>query len=60
MDNLLVHDELTQQFNRRYFNAELAKYLESYHATEQCFCLAIVDIDFLKGSMMSTGMMSGM
>lgn len=48
MDEMLVHDELTQQFNRRYFNAELNKYLEQFSHTKERFSLAIIDIDFFK------------
>jgi len=48
MDQMLVLDELTQQYNRRYFNMQLSKHIERYRRHQAYFSLAIVDIDFFK------------
>lgn len=48
MDGMLIDDELTHQYNRRYFNAELSKQLMLFNRTPQPFCLAMLDIDLFK------------
>jgi diguanylate cyclase (GGDEF)-like protein len=48
MDELLIHDNLTNLYNRRYFDEQLVKYVELYKRSEQPFCVAIMDIDFFK------------
>jgi diguanylate cyclase (GGDEF)-like protein len=48
MDDLLDTDELTQQPNRRYFNAQLARFTELFKSNQEIFSLAVLDIDHFK------------
>jgi len=48
MDDMLLIDELTQQNNRRYFNAQLSKHAELYKVNQEHFSLAMMDIDNFK------------
>jgi len=49
MDTMLTEDELTKQYNRRYFNTELSKHLMLFDTNNQpVFCLATIDIDLFK------------
>jgi len=45
---MLDLDELTQQYSRRYFNAQLTKHVQQYQHSQQYFSIAIMDIDYFK------------
>lgn len=48
MDEMLIHDELTKQHNRRYFDTQLSRYLALFQRTQERFCVAMIDIDYFK------------
>lgn len=48
MDEMLIHDDLTKQYNRRYFTDQLSRHLALLQRKQQNFCVAIIDIDFFK------------
>lgn len=48
MDDMLIHDELTKQHNRRYFDAQLSRYFSLFQRSGQHFCVAMVDVDYFK------------
>jgi len=47
-DEMLVHDELTKQHNRRYFDTQLSRYLSLFQRNADCFSVALLDIDYFK------------
>lgn len=48
MEELLIHDELTQQNNRRYFDTQLTQFLALFKRSQQHFSIAVLDIDYFK------------
>jgi diguanylate cyclase (GGDEF)-like protein len=48
MDDMLIHDTLTNVHNRRYFDEQLARHMAMFEREHQPFCLAILDIDHFK------------
>ncbi|WP_409299871.1 diguanylate cyclase [Peribacillus sp. SCS-155] len=41
-------DELTQVYNRRFFDLSLPRYFDSFKRTHQPFTIALIDIDYFK------------
>jgi diguanylate cyclase (GGDEF)-like protein len=48
MDHMIIQDELTQLPNRRFFNTEIEKLLESFKIKKEAFSFAMIDIDKFK------------
>jgi len=44
----IIHDPLTNIYNRMKFNELISYEIEKYHRQEIAFCIAIMDIDFFK------------
>jgi diguanylate cyclase (GGDEF)-like protein len=48
MEEMSIKDELTQAYNRRYFNQIFPKELKRARRNEDIYCIAMLDIDYFK------------
>ena len=48
IEELSLKDELTQAYNRRFFNQTFSKELQSARRKGEIFCIAMLDIDYFK------------
>lgn len=48
IESILLMDELTQIFNRKYLEQSFAQLYEEYNRTGNPFCLVMLDIDYFK------------
>lgn len=48
LEHSIVTDELTQVYNRKYFDQQMKQCLQSYHMKNEPFTVAITDLDFFK------------
>jgi len=59
LENLSILDELTQIFNRRYFNYALEKELKRHYRSQKPISLIICDVDFFKNYNDALGHLEG-
>lgn len=48
LEHAIVTDELTQVYNRKYFDQQMKQCLQSYQYKQEPFTVAIADLDFFK------------
>lgn len=48
LEYAIVIDELTQVYNRKYFDGQLNAMLQQFETSDETFAVAIVDLDFFK------------
>ena len=48
MDEMLIHDTLTNLHNRRYFDEQVVRHMAMFNRDKKTFCLAMLDIDHFK------------